>query len=84
MEITNEQYKRIAPIMPLPRGTFSIDNLCALNALLFLAENGCKWRNLPVKYGKWHSIYMKLSSWAKSGVLERVFTELRDCGIPDG
>lgn len=82
MELTREQYDIIKPLMPLPRGTFGIDNLVALNALLFIAENGCKWRKLPERYGNWHSIYMKMSRWAKSGVLARVFNELKNYGFP--
>jgi transposase len=78
MEITKEQYSRIAKFMPKVRGTFSIDNITAINGMLYLAENGCKWRSLPEKYGKWHSIYMKLSRWAKSGVLENIFCTLGD------
>jgi transposase len=45
--------------MPKVRGTHSIDNITAINGKLYLAENGSKWRSLPEKYGKWHTIYMK-------------------------
>ena len=78
MEITEEQYSRIEKFMPKVRGTFSINNITALNGMLYLAENGCKWRSLPEKYGNWHSVYMKLSRWAKSGVLENIFCTLGD------
>jgi len=82
MEITKEQYARIAIFMPKVRGTFRIDNITALNGMLYLAENGCKWRSLPEKYGRWHSVYMKVSRWAHSGVLERIFQTLSaDWGI---
>lgn len=79
MEISKEQYSRIAVYMPKVRGTYNrIDNITAINGMLYLAENGCKWRSLPEKYGKWHSIYMKLSRWAKSGVLQNIFCTLGD------
>jgi transposase len=82
MEITEEQYKRIVMYMPKVCGTYSIDNITALNGMLYLAENGCKRRNLPEKYGKWHSIYMKLCRLAKSGVLAKIFYALStDPGI---
>ena len=42
MELTDKHYAMIKRLMPFPRGTFGIDNLHALNALLFIAENGCK------------------------------------------
>jgi transposase len=49
-----------------------IENLTFLNALIYIGENGCKWRALPEKFGPWHSIYMRFNRWAKNGVLERI------------
>ena len=58
-----------------------IEKLQLLNALLYVAENGCKWRTLPEKYGKWHTVYMSLNRWSKSGVLQRMFEGLQQEGI---
>ena len=77
MEITPEQFEKIAPCLPRQRGNVSISNLQALNAMLYVAEHGCKWRGLPKRFGNWHTIYTRMSRWAKSGVLERVFEELQ-------
>ena len=49
-----------------------------MNALLYIAENGCKWRRLPKEYGNWHTIYTRLRRWADKGVLERIFTVLQE------
>ena len=48
-----------------------------LNAILYVAEHGCKWRGLPVHFGKWHTVYTRMNRWAKRGVLERVFEYLQ-------
>jgi transposase len=77
MEITEEQYKRLKPYLPVQRGNVKIDNLVLINAILYITENGCKWRGLPDKYGKWYSIYKRVNRWAKSGVLERIFLGLQ-------
>ncbi len=81
MEITEEDYKRFKEVMPLQRGNCKIDNIKTLNAMLYIAENGCKWRALPKELGNWHTLYTKITRWAKSGVLERVFNQLKNCGI---
>ena len=47
MEITEAQYQRIEPSLPRQRGNVSLSNLQLLNALLYVAEHGCKWRGLP-------------------------------------
>ena len=44
MKITEEQDLRIAHCFPVQRGNVSIFNLQVLNAILYVAENGCKWR----------------------------------------
>ena len=73
MEITEEQYQQIEDSLPRQRGNVSLDNRRVLNAILFVAEQGCKWRGLPRRFGNWHTIYTRMNRWSKSGVLDRVF-----------
>jgi len=77
MEITQEQYARIKHSLPVQRGNVSLSNLQVLNAILYVAEQGCKWRGLPKRFGRWHTIYMRMNRWAKNGVLDRVFEQLQ-------
>ena len=58
-------------------GKCSRANLQVLNAILYVAEQGCKWRGLPKRFGRWHTIYMRMNRWAKNGVLDRVFEQLQ-------
>jgi len=76
MRLSQEQYDKIKHILPVQRGNVTIDNLTLINALLYILENGCKWRRLPSEYGYWHAIYMRYSRWVKNGVIERMFREL--------
>ena len=77
MEITEEQYERIKDSLPLQRGNVSLSNLQVLNAILYVTEQGCKWRGLPKRFGRWHTIYTRMNRWAKNGVLDRVFEQLQ-------
>ncbi len=77
MEITEEQYARIKDSLPLQRGNVSLTNLQVLNAILYVTEQGCKWRGLPKRFGRWHTIYTRMNRWAKNGVLDRVFEQLQ-------
>ena len=77
MEITEEQYARIKDSLPVQRGNVSLPNLQVLNAILYVAEQGCKWRGLPKRFGQWHTIYTRMNRWAKNGVLDRVFEKLQ-------
>ena len=77
MEITEEQCQRIAPSLPRQRGNVRVTHLQFLNALLYVAEHGCKWRGLPQRFGPWHTIYTRMNRWSKSGVLDTVFSQLQ-------
>ena len=77
MQLIPDQYERVAGCLPVQRGNAKLSNLQVLNAILYVAENGCKWRRLPPRFGNWHTIYTRMNRWAKKGVLERVFARLQ-------
>ncbi|BEP57176.1 IS5 family transposase [Variovorax sp. V35] len=77
MEITRAQFEQIEDCLPTQRGNVSLSNLQVLNAILYVAEHGCKWRGLPKRFGNWHTIYTRMNRWAKSGVLDRAFARLQ-------
>lgn len=77
MVLRTEQFERIKEYLPTQRGNVRIENLTFIRALLYVAENGCKWRALPREYGNWNSVYKKANRWAKTGALGRVFAALQ-------
>ena len=54
-----------------------MSNINLINTILYVAENGCKWRSLLKEYGNWHRIYVRLNRWSKNKVLERLFIGLQ-------
>jgi transposase len=78
MELTESQYQLIQPFLPRQRGNVALSNRQVLNAILYVAEHGCKWRGLPTHFGNWHTIYTRMNRWAKRGVLDRVFVALQE------
>ncbi len=72
MELTEAQYERIKSSLPIQLGNASLSNLQVLNAVLYVAEQGCKWRGLPKRFGRRHTVYMRMSRWSKTGVLDRL------------
>lgn len=74
---TQEHYDRIAHCFPKHRGSLTYGNLEVLNAILYIAENGTKWRRLPKEHGHWHTDYARMRGWARQGVLARVFEAMQ-------
>ena len=77
MELTQQQYEQLKDLLPRQRGNVKVDNRRVLSAILYVVEQGCKWRGLPERFGNWHTIYTRMNRWAKSGVLDRVFAALQ-------
>ena len=71
MELTKTQYKKLEGLMPIARKPVKISNYEFMCAMLYIVENGCKWRALPKKYGNWHTIYMIFSRWSKNGTIAK-------------
>ena len=76
MKITREKYDKIKGILPLQRGNVSVDNITFINALLYICENGSKWRSLPESFGYWHTVYKHFNRWVKAGIIDRLLREL--------
>ncbi|APP78325.1 transposase [Xanthomonas campestris] len=81
MEITPAQFSLIEHCLPAQRGNVSMTNLQVVNAILYVAEHGCKWRGLPKRFGNWHTVYTRMNRWAKAGVLDRMFAQLQKSQI---
>jgi len=81
MTINERTYGKIRHILPVQRGRVTVQNITFINALLYICENGCKWRRLPKEYGKWHVIYKRFNRGVKDGIIERLFRELHANGL---
>ena len=77
MNLTEAEDNRTKDLLPLQRNV-RVDNLTFLNAILYVLENGCKWRALPKEFGQWSTIYKRFRRWSENGVLNRVFTALNE------
>ena len=63
--------------MPIARKPAKISNYKFMCAMLYIIENGCKWRALPKKYGNWHTIYMRFSRWSKNGTIAKILESIK-------
>jgi transposase len=77
MELTETQFQQVEDCLPRQRGNVSHENLQVLNAILYVLEQGCKWRAVPKRFGNWHTIYTRMNRWSKAGVLQRIFERLQ-------
>lgn len=80
-EITDQQWDAIKNLLPGKEGdpgATAQDNRLFINALMWLAKTGAPWRDLPERFGKWNSVFVRFDRWCKNGVFQRIMATLQD------
>ncbi len=77
--LTDEQWARIAPLMPGgckgKRGPRS-NNRRFMDAVLWMARSGGRWRDLPERFGKVSTVKDRYYEWIERGVFAEIFQAL--------
>lgn len=75
-ELRDDQWDRIEPIVPGGiegrRGPRS-DGRRFVNALLWLARSGARWRDLPERFGNYQTVKRRYYRWVELGVIDKLF-----------
>lgn len=80
-DLTDAQWQVVAPLLPpaARRGRPREHSLREiLNAIVYLVNNGIKWRALPHDLPPWQSVYYYFRLWTKQGTWEQLNTALRE------
>jgi putative transposase len=88
--ITDELWAELGPLVERAKRSAAgapprVPDRVFLEALLYLADSGCKWRQLPDRFGAWDAVYNRFRRWLDAGVFERLFADLppRAAGLDD-
>jgi transposase len=79
--LTDEQWEIIEPMLPLIKEPGRIPKhpfRDIVDAILYLDRSGCSWRQLPVDFPPWQTVYGWFQRWKARGVTERILEELRE------
>lgn len=77
--LTDRQWARIAPMMPGgcrgKRGPRT-NNRLFIDALLWMARSGGRWRDLPDRFGDYGTVKRRYYDWVERGVLNDILAAL--------
>ena len=78
-DLTDEQWQLIRPLLPkrAKRGRPPVNRRDVIDAVLYLVRTGCQWRQLPLDFPRWKTVYTVFWRWRKAGVWERIHHALR-------
>jgi len=52
------------------------DGRSFINALLWLARSGARWRDIPERFGKYQTIKRRYYRWLDQGIIDAIFESL--------
>ena len=72
-ELTDKQWKSIIPHLPKPArtGRPRCDDRTTINGILFVLTVGCRWEELPEKYGSKSTTHLRLTRLAAKRSMEK-------------
>ncbi len=77
--LSDEQWARLAPLMPGgckgKRGPRT-NNRRFIDAILWMGRSGGRWRDLPERFGDYHTVKRRYYDWIERGVLTGIFEAL--------
>lgn len=74
--LSDERWSKLKEIM-LQHKIYNKPNLrMIVEAMLYRMRVGCPWRDLPIEFGFWHSIYQQFNRWSSKNKLMRIFKDL--------
>jgi transposase len=79
-ELTNEQWEKIKPLLPPQKpctGRPNKSHRRIINGMLWIARTGAPWRDLPSRYGSWHTVSSRFYRWCRAGIWSKVLAQLQ-------
>jgi hypothetical protein len=73
--LSEERWAQIAPLLPPqrpPTGRPATNHRQILEGMLWVMQAGTSWRQMPRRYGPWHTIYGRFQRWTREGLWAQV------------
>ena len=58
---------------PSDPGRSGGNNRLFLEAVLWIVRTGSPWRDLPIQFGNWNTVFKRYRDWVKADVFQRLF-----------
>jgi putative transposase len=74
IDLTDGQWSIVKKYLPTPKRITkrTLDRRLVINAIVYITNTGCQWRNLPKTYPNWKSVYNIFYQWRNDGTLEKI------------
>ena len=90
-DLTDRQWAKLEPLLQEPVGDRHAGGRPrkyplrrVTDAVLYVVKTGCQWRQMPVDFPPWQTVYQQFRAWRLRGTWERVTKSLREQGRKAG
>ena len=76
--LRDDQWERLEPFVPVAgrAGTVHAATTRFVDALLWMARSGARWRDLPERFGPYQTVKRRYYRWIENGTIETIFKAL--------
>ncbi len=79
VEVLDVVWRRLEALLP-PAGRggrpYTYDRRTVLEAIVYVMQTGCGWRELPDQFPPWQTVYAQLRRWKETGIWDHIWTGL--------
>jgi len=78
-ELSEAQWQLLEDLLPEngQRGGQWKDHRQIVNGISWILRTGAPWRDLPERYGQWHTVYDRFTRWQQEGLFDRILERLQ-------
>ncbi len=82
MDLTDEQWTIVEPLLPKPakradgKGRPRVDNRAILNGILWVMRTGAPWHDMPNRYPPYQTCHRRFQEWVQAGTFESILRQL--------
>ena len=70
--LSDSQWDKVKAIIEPKERSRKVSLRVIMSGIVYLLDNGCKWRGLPPQYGHYKLVWYYYHNWMRFGVLERL------------
>src|SRR4051794_29463849 len=72
--LSDAEWARIEPLLPRGRrGAHRVDDRRVISGIVHMLRSGARWRDCPLEYGPYTTIYNRFNRWSRQGIWLGIF-----------
>ena len=75
--LNDDAWSVIEPLLPSNQpGARRVDDRRVISGTVHVLQSGCRWRDCPVDYGPYTTVYNRFNRWSRRRIWQRIYQTL--------